>query len=371
MVTADVGNNSSIEVSQKYDALGRRVSRTDGSTTTIFVMTGQQTLCDYASGATPSASTYKYVYGSYIDEPVLRVTTTGSVKTYYHRNQQYSVIALTSSTGVVQERYAYTAYGQPTIANATGTVLTASAVNNRYMYTGREWDNAINQYYYRARMYDAALGRFCSRDPIGTFLGEQSLYEYNLTNPSSLIDPSGLMPFGPVSVEQWLRDQVEGMANVLYDQARAYAESATSTAEGLVDDAISWALSNVCPSSGKGCKSYEFRKEFVSSSTFKWYVGANVKVCCDCNCRTVDFGAKISGRWKFRNALRDAHLVVGASGSAGGRYKRCKNGSSSLSGRLSATAYVTARQGVDFKLNLPWFGKAKVEIFGELGTMPT
>ena len=189
MVTADVGNNGSIEVSQKYDALGRRVSRTDGSTTTVYVMSGQQTLCDYASGVAPTASTYKYLYGSYIDEPVIRVTTTGSVKIYYHRNQQYSVIALTSSTGAVQERYAYTAYGQPTIANATGTILTASAVNNRYLYTGREWDNVIGQYHYRARMYDAGLGRFCSRDPSKYFDG-LNIYQNRFVNHGA--DPFGL-----------------------------------------------------------------------------------------------------------------------------------------------------------------------------------
>ena len=115
---------------------------------------------------------------------------TGSVKTYYHRNQQYSVIALTSSTGAVQERYAYTAYGEPTITNATGSVLTASGVNNRYMYTGREWDNVIGQYHYRARMYDAGLGRFCSRDPIAYWDGLNAYSSYFVL---SKLDPSGLV----------------------------------------------------------------------------------------------------------------------------------------------------------------------------------
>ena len=141
MVTANVGNNSIVEVSHKYDALGRRVARTEGSTTTVFALSGQQVICDYAAGAAPSASIYRYLYGSYIDEPELRVTTTGSVKTYYHRNQQYSVVALTSSTGAVQERYAYTAYGEPTITNASGTILISSAQQNRYLYTGQGWDN--------------------------------------------------------------------------------------------------------------------------------------------------------------------------------------------------------------------------------------
>ena len=190
MVTADVGNNSSVEVSHKYDALGRRVSLTVGSTTTIFALSGQQVICDYASGAAPAASTYRYLYASYIDEPVLRVTTTGSVKIYYHRNQQYSVIALTSSTGAVQERYAYTAYGEPTITNASGSLLTSSVQQNRYLYTGQEWDNVTQQYHFNARTYDAKLGRFSSRDPIG-FDGGISFYAYLRNSPTAMADPTG------------------------------------------------------------------------------------------------------------------------------------------------------------------------------------
>ncbi|MFO0941879.1 MAG: RHS repeat-associated core domain-containing protein [Pirellulales bacterium] len=157
----------STTVSHQYDALGRRVARTSGSSTTVYVQAGQQTIADYASGAAPASSTYRYVYASYIDEPVMRWTTSSSTAVYYHRNQQYSVTALSDSSGAVLERYAYTAYGAPTIANASGTVLSSSAQNNRYTYTGREWDNDIQQYHYRARMYDPALGRFCSRDPVG------------------------------------------------------------------------------------------------------------------------------------------------------------------------------------------------------------
>ncbi len=107
----------STTVSHQYDALGRRVARTSGSSTTVYVQAGQQTIADYASGAAPGSSTYRYVYGSYIDEPVMRWTTSSSTAVYYHRNQQYSVTALTDSSGSVLERYAYTAYGVPTICN--------------------------------------------------------------------------------------------------------------------------------------------------------------------------------------------------------------------------------------------------------------
>jgi hypothetical protein len=130
LVSADVDNDSTADVFYKWDALGRRVLRDDGTTATVFVQSGQQTIADYTAGTAASSPTYTYVYASYIDEPVMRGCSGGL--RYYHRNQQYSVIALTTGSGAVSERYAYSAYGTPTITDASGTVLTSSADNNRY-----------------------------------------------------------------------------------------------------------------------------------------------------------------------------------------------------------------------------------------------
>ncbi|GAB5407028.1 MAG: hypothetical protein Aurels2KO_52590 [Aureliella sp.] len=190
--SADVGNNGSAEVTYQFDALGRRVARTASGTTTVYVQSGQQTIADYAAGANSSSPLYRYVYASYIDEPVLRYQPTGAQSVYYHRNQQYSVTALTNASGTILERYAYTAYGTPTITNGAGTVLTSSAHNNRYTYTGREWDQTISLYHYRARMYDASLGRFCSKDPIGFYGGQSNLFAYVRGQSLHHRDPFGL-----------------------------------------------------------------------------------------------------------------------------------------------------------------------------------
>ena len=187
-VTADVGNNSSVDVTYKFDALGRRVFRDNGTTATIYVQAGQQTIADYTASSAPSSPTYRYVYASYIDEPVLRFKPSGSESLYYHRNQQYSVVALTNSSAAIVERYAYSAYGLPTITNASGTLLPVGSVDNRYLYTGREWDQTLSLYHYRARMYDANLGRFASRDPIGYTAGVSLYKTYFLLNK---LDPSG------------------------------------------------------------------------------------------------------------------------------------------------------------------------------------
>ena len=187
---ADTDNDGVDDVFYRWDALGRRVGRDDGTTSTIYFQDGQQTLADYAAGAAAGSPSYIYVYGSYIDEVVLR--SGGSGTRYYHRNQQYSITALTDSGGSIAERYAYTAYGQVTITNASGTVQTASPSNNRFTYTGREWDAGLALYHYRARMYDPVAGRFMSRDPIGFEGSVWHLYQYVSSNPIIGRDPQGL-----------------------------------------------------------------------------------------------------------------------------------------------------------------------------------
>ena len=96
---ADVDDDGINDVFYRFDALGRRVGRDDGIADMVYFQDGQQTLADYVLGALPSSPTYIYVYGSYIDEPVYR-DGTGGVR-YFHRNQQYSLTALTNASGTI------------------------------------------------------------------------------------------------------------------------------------------------------------------------------------------------------------------------------------------------------------------------------
>ena len=68
----------------------------------------------------------------------------------------------------------------------------SSADNNRYLYTGREWDEDLGLYHYRARMYDSYSGRFCSRDPVGFSGSLGNLYRYVSASPALKLDPYGL-----------------------------------------------------------------------------------------------------------------------------------------------------------------------------------
>ena len=143
-----------------------------------YFQDGQQTIADYPSGT-----------ASCIDEPVMRA---GSVELrYYHRNHQYSITAVSDGGGSVVERYAYSAYGQVTIFDGSGSQISNSEFSNRYTYTGREWDEGLSLYHYRARLYDAVGGRFVSRDPIGFDGCGVNLFQYVGGWATKAIDPHG------------------------------------------------------------------------------------------------------------------------------------------------------------------------------------
>ena len=190
MSSADVDNDGNFDVSYTFDALGRRVARDDGTNNAVYVQVGQQTIADYVSGAAASSPTYTYCYASYIDEPVMRAR--GSDSLYFHRNQQFSVVALTDATGNVNERYVYNAYGKLSVFDGNGTARTSSAEVNRYAYTGREWDEKLELYHFRARMYDPNSGCFLSRDPIGFEGSKWNLSEFLYGSPLANVDPLGL-----------------------------------------------------------------------------------------------------------------------------------------------------------------------------------
>ena len=145
---------------------------------------------DGACTSTPSLPTIASTNESPSDSSKTTSTLTGP----FCCNHQYSVTAITTSTGAIAERYAYTAYGQPMILNAAGTPFSpqTSTLNSRYSYTGREWDATLGLHHFRARWMSPNAGRFLSRDPIDYEGSQWGLYDYVAINPLVNTDPAGL-----------------------------------------------------------------------------------------------------------------------------------------------------------------------------------
>ena len=109
-----------------------------------------------------------------------------------HSNQQYSILALTDTSGAVVERVAYTANGYPTTMNGVGVISSSSATANRILFTGREWDKQLDLYHFRARWVSSVSGCFLRRDPIGYF-DSTNVNQFALFNTLQYLDPSGLL----------------------------------------------------------------------------------------------------------------------------------------------------------------------------------
>ncbi len=199
-------------VSYQYDGRSHRIEKFDGSETTRYYYSQSWQVLEERIGSATTAATVKrqYVWGQrYIDEFILSdysPTSGVSLTERYYALQDalFSVVALTDEAGSVLERYAYSPYGQLVALNANGTYKgTEPGFGNSYTFTGRRFDKESGLYYYRARYYDAKLGRFISKDPIG-FVDGYNLYRAYFV-PNNL-DPSG---------ESILGDIYQGIASVL------------------------------------------------------------------------------------------------------------------------------------------------------------
>ena len=262
MAAADTNQDGSNDLAFTYDALGRRVSKDDVATgtDTVYVCSGQQVVAEYAANDDPATTAPQqvYVYGRYVDEPLMKVDAANG-KLYYLRNRQYCITAMTDPSGNVVERYAYTAYGVTTILAPDGIAVRAtSAVGNPYMYTGRRLDkefatsseNAV--YYYRARYYIPQLGRFIGRDPMG-YVDGCSLYQYVGSGPLGPVDPWGLCSRSKCKAVAniWLKLQLTKIElNLLItkrdlDQLNALANKEMAAAYGQYRAALSIAGANL------------------------------------------------------------------------------------------------------------------------------
>ena len=121
LVSASDGTNA---ITYQYDGTGRLTERiVAGGTTEKYFYSGQQAvqIYSYSSGGTFQGG-QQYIWSPlYVDTPILRDTYDASgdlvstARLYYTTDANHNVTSVTNSSGVVQERYSYTAYGQVTV----------------------------------------------------------------------------------------------------------------------------------------------------------------------------------------------------------------------------------------------------------------
>jgi RHS repeat-associated protein len=142
------------------------VKKTVGSETRLFYFNKDWQCIEEYVGSTCDM---RYVWGlRYVDDLV--TYRNGSTDYYVLQDANWNVVALTNASGVVQERYTYSAFGKLNVFDASFTPKSASTYNLTRTFTGQVLDNETGLMLYRNRVYHPTLGRFLQRDPIGYFI---------------------------------------------------------------------------------------------------------------------------------------------------------------------------------------------------------
>jgi RHS repeat-associated protein len=144
---------------------------------------------------TATAAERQFVWGlRYVDDLVLRdrdATGSGTLSERFYALQDanWNVTALADATGVVQERYAYDAYGVPSVLTGLFGARSTSLYAWEVRYAGYRWDAESGLYYVRHRQYHPSLGCWTHRDPD---IRELNLFCYVRNNPIRYTDQAGL-----------------------------------------------------------------------------------------------------------------------------------------------------------------------------------
>ncbi|MCE9604974.1 MAG: hypothetical protein K8U03_08740 [Planctomycetia bacterium] len=180
-----------------YDALTRRITIDNGTNVrrTYFSKLWQALEERLDASTLPDR---QFVWGlRYIDDLVLRDRTTiGTLdeRLYALQDANWNVTAIVDETGVIKERYRYSAYGAPTFLNPDFSMKmpNESEFDWETLYCSYCYDSIIGIYKVRYRDLLSLLGRWLTKDPIGYQGLSLNLYEYLLATPTDNTDPFGL-----------------------------------------------------------------------------------------------------------------------------------------------------------------------------------
>jgi len=183
-----VQNSSGIILdSYSYDANGRRITETHGSTTTnVYFDAAGQVVEECQKGGT--AATAQYVWNLDYVNDLLEQDTAANGRLYAQHDANFNVTALVSNNGTVAQRFVYSPYGVQTVLNGawaeTGTALTV------YGDQGGRADFATGLVHFGLRDDLPSAAIWIQQDPAG-YVDGANRYQLETSNPGSFVDPAG------------------------------------------------------------------------------------------------------------------------------------------------------------------------------------
>jgi RHS repeat-associated protein len=189
-ITIDDGDSQlAFDYAPDYSIFRKR--ETNAGSTTITLMIGGI----YERETKGSLVTHRHYIQAGAKMVAIRITTSaGAAETVWlHGDHLGSPEVVTGQGGVVRERRSYDAWGQQRATNWQPLNALQDSLTDRG-FTGHLQLSSVGLVHMNGRVYDPAVGRFLSADPLVQAPQDlQSLnrYSYVRNNPLSLTDPSG------------------------------------------------------------------------------------------------------------------------------------------------------------------------------------
>ena len=182
-----------------YDGLSRRITKEAASVVTHTYWSDRWKPVEERIGSATTAAR-SYLWGErpgHRDELALRDRDTDGNGTLderlYATMDYFNGTAVMNTSGVVQERYAYSAFGVRRIMAADFSPRSTSNFAWDFGFQGQFRDNETGWSNYGYRFYVPLLGRWINRDPIGES-GGVNVYGFAANNGVNWIDRLGLEP---------------------------------------------------------------------------------------------------------------------------------------------------------------------------------
>jgi RHS repeat-associated protein len=165
-----------------YDALGRRIAKTDALDAVFFAWDGDRMALEQSAG---NETIHLYHPETFV--PLAQIHN--GVLHHLHTDHLGTPLEATNDAGEITWRVTYRTWGNVVTEEIT-------EIQQRLRFQGQFFDCETGLHYNRFRYYDRGPGRFISEDPIGLD-GGINLFQY-APNPITWIDPLGLA-LSPVS----------------------------------------------------------------------------------------------------------------------------------------------------------------------------
>jgi RHS repeat-associated protein len=166
----------------QYDGDGNRVSQQTSAGTYAYVNDTATPLSLVVNENGPDGN-ISYAYGN----SLISASATG-LQSFYQFDGLGSVVTVTDGAASQKASYDYEPWGSVIGgADLLGT-------KNKFRFTGQAVDPGSGLVFLRARYYDPGTGRFIGRDPMlgsSIFPPARNGFQYALSNPTRLTDPSG------------------------------------------------------------------------------------------------------------------------------------------------------------------------------------